>query len=229
VINVGFKKEKKAPAIKCAKCGVDNPVDAKFCLSCGASMAEQKQVQKKTAEAKQITDDFLDKGGFWAKIIPGYHGYKKKELRRESDRLLRDHLVKQLTNVKHDLTGIEDDAASSAPELLKKLEDLLTELDTFLRKIQHAGYGFGETFGTDKVRELELDKLIEFDRSVVETVLSLQKGIKELGANLGEDAIDKVKEIRGFIKDAILYYSQREDFIKGWMPDELNFTKNKVK
>jgi len=217
---MGFKKEKKAPTFKCQKCGSENPTDAKFCLSCGAALQEQKKVQSKVAEATQITDDFKDKGGFWAKIIPGYHGYKKKEIRRESDRLLRDHLVKQLTNVKHDLTAIEEDAASSAPEILKSLEDMLTNLDTFLRKIQHANYGFGEMFGTDKVKEPELDKLIEFDRSVVETVMSLQKAIKELSSNLGEDADDKVKQIRGFIKDSISYYSQREDFIQGWTPDE---------
>jgi hypothetical protein len=219
VIDMGFKKEKKAPTFKCQKCGSENPVDAKFCLSCGSGLQEQKKVQSKVAEATQITEDFKDKGGFWAKIIPGYHGYKKKEIRRESDKLLRDHLVKQLSIVKNDLSSIEEEAASSAPGILKKLEDMLTELDTFSRKIQHANYGFGEMFGTDKVQEPELDKLIEFDRSVVETIISLQKGIKELGAHLDEDSDDKVKEIRGFIKDATSYYAQREDFIQGWTPE----------
>jgi hypothetical protein len=212
------KKEKKAPMFKCAKCGSENPMDAKFCLSCGAGLGDQKAVQSKVDEATQITDEFKDKGGFWAKIIPGYHGYKKKEIRRESDKLLRDHLVKLLQGVKKDLTTIQEDAVSSAADLVPKLEDMLTELDTFLKKITHADYGFAGMFGSDKIKEPELDKLIEFDRSVIETVMSLQTGMKELGDTIAEDGAEKVKQMRAFIKDAIKYYAQRDEYIRGWKP-----------
>nr|MDO8114251.1 zinc-ribbon domain-containing protein [Candidatus Sigynarchaeota archaeon] len=123
------KKEKPVPKFKCAKCGSENPMDAKFCLSCGAGLGEQKTVQSKVAEATAITEDFKDKGGFWAKIIPGYHGYKKKEIRRESDRLMRDHLVKQMTNTKNELDAIAEEAATSNPDLVMKIEDMRTELD----------------------------------------------------------------------------------------------------
>nr|MDO8088037.1 zinc ribbon domain-containing protein [Candidatus Sigynarchaeum springense] len=212
------KEEKKAPAkIKC-KCGAENPLEAKFCLSCGADMSGQKSAQGKVAEADQITEDFKDKGGFWQKIIPGYHGYKQKELRRESDKLVRDQLVKQMQAAKKDLTTIEEDATSSAADLVPKLEDMLTELDTFLKKIQYADYGMGGLFDSEKIKEPELEKLIQFDKSTIETVLSLQAGIKELGENLTSGGADKVKQLRSFIKDAIKYYAQRDEFIRGWKP-----------
>ncbi len=209
------KKEKEVPGVKCAKCGSENPAEAKFCLGCGANMEEQKSMKAKTDEATEITEDFKDKGGFWAKIIPGYHGYKKKEIRREADKLLRDHLVNRLAEAKKDINSIMEEAVESQPDILGKLEDMLTELDTFLKKIQHADYGFAGMFGSDKVKEPELDKLIEFDRNVVEVVEALRSAIKSLGENL-EEGPTLVKEIRSNIKDAIAFYAKRDDYIKGW-------------
>ncbi len=214
--------------IKCMKCGADTPAEAKFCMSCGANMADQKKdldkaasaarAGQKTAEATRITDEAKNKGGFWQKIIPGYHGYKQKEMRRESDKLLRDHLVKELGNTKKTLTAIQEDAVESAPAIITKLEDLLTELDTFLRNIQHAGYGFGGLFDTTKVKENELDKLLDFDKSVVETVMNVDGAVKQLKDNLSEDATGKVKAVRDLVKNAIKFYGQRTEYLKGWTP-----------
>jgi ribosomal protein L40E len=214
--------------IKCMKCGADTPAEAKFCISCGANMADQKKdlskaasaarAGQKSAEAVRITDEFKGKGGFWQKIIPGYHGYKQKEMRRESDKLLRDHLVKQLGNTKKELSSIQEDAAESAPGILTKLEDMLTELDTFLRNIQHAGYGFGGLYDAVKVKETELDKLLDFDRNVVETVINIDGAVKQLKDDLAEGAAEKVKAVRDLIKNAIKIYGQRTEYIKGWTP-----------
>ncbi|MEX2680585.1 MAG: zinc ribbon domain-containing protein [Candidatus Sigynarchaeota archaeon] len=212
------KEMKEAPKFRCSKCGAENPAEAKFCLSCGADMAGQRAAMSKTAEADRITDDFKDKGGFWQKIIPGYHGYKQKELRRESDKLVRDQLVKMLQGAKKDITAIQEEAVSSAPDLVPKLEDMLTEFDTFLKKIQYADYGMGGLFDSEKIKEPELEKLIAFDKSMIETVMSLQAGIKELGGGLTEDGADKIKQLRSFIKDAIKYYAQRDEYIRGWKP-----------
>ncbi|MHA1793801.1 MAG: zinc ribbon domain-containing protein [Promethearchaeota archaeon] len=214
------KKEKNEPKIKCQKCGAENPLDAKFCLSCGANLEEQKQISKKVKEATDITEDFKDKGGFWAKIIPGYHGYKKKEVRRESDKLLRNHLVSILDRVKNKLSEIQEEVAEDAPDVLGKTEDMLTELDTLLRKIQHADYGYGALFGTTKIKENELDRLLEFDRSMVETVMELDSAMKEFAENPTEETQEKVKALRKMIKKARNFYEQRDEFIVGWTPED---------
>ncbi|MHA1679768.1 MAG: hypothetical protein ACTSUE_02090 [Promethearchaeota archaeon] len=211
------KKDKESSGGRtCRACGASNPKDAKFCLDCGASMAEQAKVD----EATQITEDFKGKGGFWAKWVPGYHGYKQKEIRRESDKLLRVHLVKVLNRVKDNLTSLQEEAAEDAPAILAKTEDMLVELDTFIRKIEHADYGYGAMFGTNKIKKNELDKLIEFDRSMVEIVADLDNGIKALADDLSEDPEGKIKDLRKFIKNAIKIYGQRDEYIVGWSVDE---------
>ncbi|MBD3185211.1 zinc-ribbon domain-containing protein [Candidatus Bathyarchaeota archaeon] len=214
------KKDKDKPQVKCSECGASNPADARFCLECGANLEEQQKVASKVNEATQITEDFKDKGGFWAKWVPGYRGYKRKEIRRESDKLLRVHLVKTLQRAKDNLTDLQEDAVEDAPGILGKLEDMLVELDTFTRKIDHADYGYGAMFGSNKIREDELDKLIEFDRGMVEVVSEVDSAIKGLASNLSEDAEDKVKQIRKFIKKAIQLYGQRDEYIVGWSVEE---------
>lgn len=214
-----WKKKKKEPKIVCSKCGGENPADARFCLECGANMEEQKAVQEKVNEAEQITEDFKDKGGFWAKWVPGYRGYKRKEIRRESDKILRDHLVTKLKLMKTSLNDLQEEAAEDVPEILGKLEDMRTELDTFIKKIDHADYGMGAMFGAQKIKVNELDKIIEFDRGMVENVIEIEAAIKALADDLSEDPESKVKEIRKMIKAHQKIYEQRDEFITGWSPD----------
>ena len=213
------KKAKKEPTIACSKCGAENPLDAKFCLSCGANVEDQKEVQEKVKEAERITEDFKDKGGWWAKWVPGYKGYKQKEIRRESGKILRDHLVNKLNNARKSIYDMQEEAADENPSILGKLDDLVTELDTFTNKIEHADYGFGGLFDAQKFKEAQLDQLIDFDRSMVETVIELEKAIEELGKDLNEEPLAKIKEIRNFIDQSQEYYQKRDEFIQGFSPD----------
>ena len=48
-----------------------------------------------------------------ANVVPGYKGYKQKELRREADKLLRDTLVSRLRTVKRQLDALQQDLISS--------------------------------------------------------------------------------------------------------------------
>ena len=41
-----------------------------------------------------------------ATAIPGFRGYKEKELRRESDKLIRNHLYRKLSKAKNDLKAV---------------------------------------------------------------------------------------------------------------------------
>ncbi len=41
-----------------------------------------------------------------AAFIPGFRGYKEKEIRRESDKLIRNHLYLKLSTEKNDLREI---------------------------------------------------------------------------------------------------------------------------
>ena len=58
-----------------------------------------------------------------AAFLPGFHGYKEKEVRRESDRLIRNHLYMKLQIERNDLRDIMQKLAD------RRYFDVLTDLD----------------------------------------------------------------------------------------------------
>ena len=56
-------------------------------------MSEKKDLYTETKSQMRLSERI-------AAFIPGFRGYKEKEIRRESDRLLRNHLNLKLSNIK---------------------------------------------------------------------------------------------------------------------------------
>jgi soluble cytochrome b562 len=103
--------------------------------------------------------------------VPGYRGYKEKELRRESDRLVRMEAVNRLKAAK---TSFRRSFAS--PMAVQKLsgEDsykfdaLTSRLDRVTQRIDRAVAGYAGVFDAVKVKEDKLDTVIRHDVSLIE-------------------------------------------------------------
>src|SRR4030065_1681770 len=103
--------------------------------------------------------------------VPLYHGYKEKELRRESDRLVRMEAVNRLKAAK---TSIR--RAFANPTMVQKLtqEDtykydaINSRLDRVTQRIDRAVAGYAGMFEAIKVKENKLDSVIQHDLSLIE-------------------------------------------------------------
>ncbi len=103
--------------------------------------------------------------------IPGYRGYKEKELRRESDRLIRMEVVNRLKAAK---TAFRRTFAN--PLLVQKLsgddtyrfDALNSRLDRVTQRIDKAVAGYAGMFDAIKVKEDKLDSVLEHDLSLIE-------------------------------------------------------------
>jgi hypothetical protein len=103
--------------------------------------------------------------------IPGYHGYKEKELRRESDRLVRMEAVNRLKAAKTVMRR-----AFANPAMVQKLagEDtyrydaLTSRMDRVTQRIDRAVAGYQGLFDAVKVKENKLDSVLEYDVSLIE-------------------------------------------------------------
>jgi len=115
----------------------------------------------------EFVKEYEEKRGLAEKIasyIPGYRGYKQKEVRREADKLLRDFMVKRLEAARSRLkTAVRETAESDAVGLFRSLNRVSAVLDRVINKIEHADYGYSGFFDLVKVREAELEKLMNYD------------------------------------------------------------------
>jgi len=115
--------------------------------------------------------------------IPGYRGYKEKELRRESDRLVRMEAVNRLKAAK-----ITIRRAFANPMIVQKLsgedsyrfEALTARLDRVTQRIDRAVAGYAGMFDAVKVREDKLDIVIEHDVTLIEKAEALKNDVEKV-------------------------------------------------
>ena len=153
--------------------------------------------------------------------IPGYSGYKEKEMRREADQLLRDKIAKAFGDQALRLVDLQGQlVASGKLELLEQatsLEDAVRRLQTFVDRVKHAAQGYAGFFDAVKVKEEQLDALYEFDNSLLAQVDVVKSAADEVQAaiDVGEGlpaAIANIKRIAGEVNQL---FSQRGDVITG--------------
>lgn len=150
--------------------------------------------------------------------IPGYAGYKKREQRREADKLLRLHVarkyegqLKRLHEAQYAMT------ARGRLGAIMTLERASMKLQLLVDRLKTASYGYSGLFDAVKVDEEALDRLYEFDAKMLEGVDRVSTILDRLEEALNADmpnpaeANELVREL-----DALNdIYSQRQDVIIG--------------
>jgi hypothetical protein len=109
--------------------------------------------------------------------VPGYRGYKEKELRRESDRLVRMDVVKRLkaakTAVRRSFTNPSAVQALSGDDS-SKFDALTYRLDRITQRLDRAVAGYAGVFDAVKVREDKLDSVIQHDFTLIQKADALK-------------------------------------------------------
>ncbi len=101
--------------------------------------------------------------------IPGYAGYKRKEQRREADRLLRLHVARQYEAQLGPLNSVQQTLASRGDlSSILPLERAAMKLQLLIDRIKTASYGYAGLFDAIKVDEAALDRLYEFDLAMLD-------------------------------------------------------------
>jgi len=143
--------------------------------------------------------------------IPGYRGYKEKDLRRESDRLVRMEAVNRLKAAK---TTIRRTFAN--PIIVQKLssedayrfDTLTARLDRVTQRIDRAVAGYAGMFDAIKVNEDKLDTVTQHDLGLIEKAETLKVDVEKVvkmepGKDEWRTAMDeltsKVEELDGLV------------------------------
>ena len=129
-----------------------------------------------------------------ASFIPGFRGYKEKELRRESDRLIRNHMYLKLSAEKTDLREISQKLVDRRYfDVMTDMDRLLAKMDRVVEKVNHASYGYSGFFDAVKVKEENLDHMIDFDNQLLEGINVLATEIDSFKADLASGNTSNLK------------------------------------
>jgi hypothetical protein len=153
-------------------------------------------------------------------LIPGFHGYKEKEIRRESDKLLRNQIYQKLSSAE---SQAKDTYRSLVNQGINDTWDdtdhLMARLDRVVERINHSEYGYAGFFDVTKVKEPDLDRMMDYDYQLLQMTDSVTTAIQGL-----KDSVDNghVQDAKGKISDAMkavdaleTAYNGRKDVILG--------------
>jgi len=176
-------------------------------------LSEITDVFGKAKGEMRLSEKIMDK-------IPGFKGYKEKELRRESDRLIRNHLCLRLSKAKINLREISQRLADRRYfDVLTDMDRLLAKMDRVVEKVNHASYGYSGFFDAVKIKEKNLDLMIDFDNHLLEGINALATEIDALKAELASGVTANLKTRLQNVTDKLESledtFDRREEVILG--------------
>jgi ribosomal protein L20 len=176
-------------------------------------LSDKKGIYEKAKGEMRLSERILS-------ALPGFRGYKEKELRRESDKLIRNHLYRRLTEARKDLKGVFQKLSDN------RLHEVLTEMDRFVmrfdkvsEKINHASYGYAGFFNVLKIEEEKLDRMMEFDKELMDDVGKIVEETnafkKEVMKKNFEKAQDHIQCLNDLVEELDETFDSREEIILG--------------
>ncbi|MGD1996788.1 MAG: hypothetical protein PVH62_08450 [Anaerolineae bacterium] len=148
--------------------------------------------------------------------IPGYKGYKEKEMRRESDKLLRETVARQMEAQRKRMDDLQKQLiAAGRLEYLDEMGNAVTKLQTFIDRVEKATYGYAGLFDAVRVREEELDRLYDFDNQLMGYAERLSGALDNLETSIpgGEGLAEAVRQVLDICSEANRTFDEREQVV----------------
>jgi len=160
-------------------------------------MSENKDVYAQAKSQMRLSERI-------AAALPGFRGYKEKELRRESDKLVRNNLYLKLSKDKDNIRSISQKIADKRYlDVLTDIDRLTAKIDRITEKVNHASYGYAGFFDIVKIKEENLDRMITFDNQLLDTANTLTVDIDAFKAQLLSGDYSNLKDRIQSVADKI--------------------------
>lgn len=178
-------------------------------------MSEKKDVYAKAKGEMRLSERIMA-------AIPGFHGYKEKELRRESDKLIRNHLYLKLSDAKTDLRAVSQKLADRRWfDVLTDMDRLNARVDRVNEKVNHASYGYSGFFDVVKVKEEALDRMIDYDNQLLDDVEGFLADVDAFKVQVLkgelENARDQIRNVSDKLEAFEEAFDKRQEVILGAM------------
>jgi hypothetical protein len=176
-------------------------------------MSENKDVYAQAKSQMRLSERI-------AAALPGFRGYKEKELRRESDKLIRNHLYLKLSRDKDNVRLISQRIADKRYfDVITDVDRLVAKMDRITEKVNHASYGYSGFYNIVKIKEENLDRMIAYDNGLLDEVNTLTDSIDSLKTQLiGGDYTnlkDKVQAVNDKLDMLEDTFDKRQEVIVG--------------
>ncbi len=159
-------------------------------------------------------------------LVPGYRGYKKRELLREDDRLIRRFVADSLREASNKLQQALDELVKVyGAQLMTYMQmpgNPMTMMQSAAQRIynvagmiEHLEMGYSPMFDRIKVNEDELRKLLEIDNKMI--------GFSQVVKETAEQILAQVRSQRTFDSRLLLTIQQSLDQLEKIVEERRKF------
>jgi hypothetical protein len=146
--------------------------------------------------------------------IPGFRGFQDRELRRDVDRLQREHLAGEMARLK---AALRERARIYADRgqlgAMSGFDRLDRQLDGLGQSVRFSDYGASGFFAPVKVGEAELERLYEFDLGLLDELAALGRAVEALPAAGGEPVEGPLERLGEAVRALRERWGRREQVI----------------
>jgi hypothetical protein len=149
------------------------------------------------------------------KDVPGYKGYKEKEVRREADKLLRLQVARGFEEQRRRLNRAQVQLTNAGRlGALVLLDRAMMRLQLLIDRLKTASYGYAGLFAAVKVKEAELDALYDYDASLLGSVDKVKGLIDAVAAAATDADVTKAgNDLLQAVDEANEAFSKRQDVL----------------
>ena len=146
--------------------------------------------------------------------VPGFKGYRERDLRRDADRLQREYLATRLDETKKALNAVAAALTRGGDlDVINDVETARKRLDRVVNRIRYAERGYSGFFDPVKVDEAVLGRVYQFDMGLIEDV----DGVLAAAAVARQSAEPRpaLQDLIGRIDALDAHLSERETVLRG--------------
>ncbi|RLE61437.1 MAG: hypothetical protein DRJ35_00415 [Thermoprotei archaeon] len=141
-------------------------------------------------------------------LIPGFKGYKQRELIREDDALVRRKVASILDDARLRVERLISSVKRRDITLALRLDDLRLELMKVAQMIRHATYGYAGLFDRVHIDEPELMRLLEMDYRLITQASAILEKVYEMNPTM------EPQEFREKLEETFTLLNRLEDNIR---------------
>jgi len=148
--------------------------------------------------------------------LPVLGDYRNKELRRAADRRIRQKMARRLESYRRKLTTIQRDLVSAGQlRSLPELERAVGRLQLLIDRIKTAASGYAGFFDAERVREDELQQIINFDTTISQKIPEINEAINALNQAVqsGQGYAEALDALMNKLAELHEQFDQRQDAI----------------
>ena len=169
-----------------------------------------------------VMDASKENRGIFERIclwIPGYRGYRQKNIRRDVDKEVRAQVARTIEESKTVLSAIQRGVVELGDiQMAKTVERIRVKTDTYLKNIESAEAGYSGIWEVTKTKEGELEAVMEWDAKLIESGQDLKKLLNSIMNKVDSGSSDikaDIREVERFLDDLDAGLGTRMQVIRG--------------